>query len=1118
MKKFKLFLFLFFTGINFLKSQDLQNIVPLSPNAAAITKYGEIPIGHFTGVPSIGIPIYTVSSGNLSLPLSLSYHAGGNRVESIASWVGLGWSLGTIPSISRSVRGIPDEKGGYFSKFSGKTVKELWELPSSDNKLNTFRTRLFEGSADSEPDIFNYSIVGESGKFFWNQETETFITYPKSNTKIIRDNSNFKLIDQNGIEYLFNITETTSSSGATASDPIKSTWYASKIESANKKHSIRLTYQLEVQTTKTRSVTTKHQYIGGESHSNGLPSQVNNSILTINQSYVMVPDSIVFSKGYVKFNRNTIPREDLQGSKNLKNISIYNTQNQLIKKHEFTFRYKGGNTSGACYSVDSYSRKWMFLDKAEQISNDSSVKLTHLFNYNESISFPCRWSAAQDYWGYYNGYDFNNSLTPSFFIPNTTNQVEGANRQVHPNKSSFGVLEKIIYPTGGYTEFEYENNMVFEDDVSAQYSTDEEMLSGDEFIDFETTIPQINSFEKNFTINNPSDPILNNDNPNGGSQMTFTLLFPGCDLSQGANTCARFTIINLSTSTIYDIHTDGTSYYLPNGTYRMKAEFNQSPPNYQDFIFTAKWNILLPSQSRNKYVGGLRVKEIRSYTNSASQPITKKYKYTTGYDSNTSSGGIFGSPNFSHTDVIQYNYHGVNPLNPSAHYLAKTMYLRIRSISNMQQVTHSGSFVGYKNVIEETNDLDKTGYTEYKFSHLRDSYTFLGLRFQAYFTVPGFNFTDQSDGDGFPYAPAESMELYRGQLINLSKYKKSGNNFNLVYEKSLGYTNSAFNLNSIYPKNSHGIKWANNLLSNEVLGFTNGFIYNRAQNMTKYNVLSGWNSLSSETEKQYDNNGQNPIITSKSHFYNNAHHLLKTRTETTNSKGEVLKRTIEYPQDLANPTLSEQDLINNNRLVVPIKIKTFKRVGTNPEKELSLQYTTFNNTKWTGLNLPEKVQTSKGTNILEDRVVYHSYDSIGNPTEVSKKDGTPIVYIWGYNETQPIAKIDNATYSEVLSQVSNLQLLSNADNDRTVDLINTNGTITKVGKEGDLREALTALRTSLLNAQVTTYTYDPLIGVTSITDPRGQTVYYQYDNFNRLEFVKDQEGNILSNTKYNYKN
>jgi YD repeat-containing protein len=54
------------------------------------------------------------------------------------------------------------------------------------------------------------------------------------------------------------------------------------------------------------------------------------------------------------------------------------------------------------------------------------------------------------------------------------------------------------------------------------------------------------------------------------------------------------------------------------------------------------------------------------------------------------------------------------------------------------------------------------------------------------------------------------------------------------------------------------------------------------------------------------------------------------------------------------------------------------------------------------------------------------------------------------------------------------------------------------------------------DAQMITYTYDPLKGMTSSTDERGITTYYEYDSFGRLEAVKDQERNIIKSYKYNY--
>ena len=98
-----------------------------------------------------------------------------------------------------------------------------------------------------------------------------------------------------------------------------------------------------------------------------------------------------------------------------------------------------------------------------------------------------------------------------------------------------------------------------------------------------------------------------------------------------------------------------------------------------------------------------------------------------------------------------------------------------------------------------------------------------------------------------------------------------------------------------------------------------------------------------------------------------------------------------------------------------------------------------------------------------------------------------------------VAKIENAIYADVTAQVANLQTLSDT------------------GTEANLILALTILRNSLPNALVTTYTFKPLIGVSTITDSKGYTTYYNYDTFNRLQNVKDAQGNILSENDYHYK-
>src|SRR5699024_5523387 len=60
------------------------------------------------------------------------------------------------------------------------------------------------------------------------------------------------------------------------------------------------------------------------------------------------------------------------------------------------------------------------------------------------------------------------------------------------------------------------------------------------------------------------------------------------------------------------------------------------------------------------------------------------------------------------------------------------------------------------------------------------------------------------------------------------------------------------------------------------------------------------------------------------------------------------------------------------------------------------------------------------------------------------------------------------------------------------------------------------LRLYPINAQITTYTYKPLHGMTSKCNNKNNITYYQYDGFGRLKLVRDENGNIIKQYAYHY--
>lgn len=150
--------------------------------------------------------------------------------------------------------------------------------------------------------------------------------------------------------------------------------------------------------------------------------------------------------------------------------------------------------------------------------------------------------------------------------------------------------------------------------------------------------------------------------------------------------------------------------------------------------------------------------------------------------------------------------------------------------------------------------------------------------------------------------------------------------------------------------------------------------------------------------------------------------------------------------------------------------------------------------------VPNSVELRNPSNALLERINFKLYDEFGHVLNLAKDGNLDVHYIYGFKNALPIAKIQNANTSEISGVGLNTNILNNANSADEVS--------GEIAKLYDL----------LPNKLIETYTYEPLIGYLKQTDPNGRSTFYEYDPFNRLKLIKDQNGNIVKQFCYNYAN
>ena len=426
----------------FVNGEETEEIVRIqTPNVAEYMKFGTYQMDYSTGVPNIEIPIYSIKLGNFTLPISLRYHASGIKVQETPSCVGLGWMLSAGGCISVDVKGIRDNEHPLYASSKSSFNNLI------DTYLDAARDIIDMGS-DSERDSYHYSFPGHSGTFRYSQPDDSIRTIPFDPIKIDSIGSKqyfkgYKITDAEGNRFYFEKSEQVIQFNGNGYE--NCAWHLTKIEPAQSSSAIIINY-LESQTNTIQTL--NWLFESGRKYWKGL---FDTKYLPMLISSIEWEDNKVEFKYYHKYHTEGNCQDH-----RLSSIIVKNSLGNIVNSCEFYTTEKE--------NPNFVHSKRVFLDSLKVNGDKYSFEYNQMLlpNYTYNYDNKC----YEDFWGYYNG-DGEYEWFPAEFREqvdylNYNMNSKFAKRTPKEDFCKASSLTKIIYPTGGFTTFDFESNYVTE--------------------------------------------------------------------------------------------------------------------------------------------------------------------------------------------------------------------------------------------------------------------------------------------------------------------------------------------------------------------------------------------------------------------------------------------------------------------------------------------------------------------------------------------------------------------------------------------------------------------------------------------------------------------------------
>lgn len=1055
---------------------DLPVLSPQTPNAFSFTKYGEVQVNESTGVISPSIPLFTYNAGNISIPITLQYSGNGVKVSQEPTWSGMNWNMNPAGVITRQVRDRVDEKTSLSYKYF-KSSSDLSMLSGVDVPFGTMWSEELLGVAsnpliDSEVDIFNYNFPGYSGSFFLDKNSEAHLINFDKEVKInfIYDNGNnqssIAITTPNGDIYSF---------GGVNSD-------------ASRAHM-------------------------GTIASNALSESAQNAFYLYRISPVM--------GGNVNFEYSNM----VDG--------IYNYTSTTAKQESYTVSVTTVNSCGGGSNMPSGSKGTprdiiTNYTSAVYLSRISSTLNSQVVEFNSSrIGNPTNSSHHRRKLNSIVIKDGSNGIVNQFYLTYTNVATELDAFEDRFFLTSVDLYGNNINDTPQEYLLSYENLSIF---------PKKDSYSQDHFGYFNgksntTLLPRLDAYE---VIKSDYSLADRDSDPLKATIGTLTKIqYPTGGLTEFEYELGQIGVTPKIIPTNMHIYKE---YYYPGDT---RLEYTFWPDGGDGALITTtstNVNFHVSASVSGAITHSFIELTAENLNNSTilkksiplenTNPTTKNY--SEDYTFNLSSGGAY-------IFRFKLNLHATAINDP-------TVIINANATSNLPLpqvlVPVYGSGIRIKRVKSKQSDVDiplitryyyneKQNYneqsfdntvrqTQYVFETMNRSYCGLLYNQTNLLNLTASSLTNAFGDDSGKVLYDFVTISYGGDLFenggkelkfkvakDMSIYPYWGNQIYSNYGTNLSYANSRLEKETIFNYNNGSFKTSKEISYTYQTDWDKSYTHHNVKvseysnaispsntieryNIGLYETLSKWDYLESVEVREFLNNSLTPVITVTNYEYTTKLAGLPNKISTTKSDGTTSIQELTYPNEayaITDISTNDQNMINDlfldHRYSELVRIKSYKDTTLLTTTQTLYDY-------FGSLTLPKTIKFAKAGGTLEDRITFLNYNPFGKPTLLSKKDGSLISY--GYNLLQQVIykreQVGNGIIDDSINPTSKCFYQDSYPNDL-----------------------------------VTSFKYAPLTNaLSSITDPRCDVITYHYDNFNRMEYVKDAQGNILSKNEYHYKN